>query len=88
METYEKTKKFNFYDKNSAYLTLLKKEKDTDWLAKAPAVAILVVSLAIARANRLRGTATIPADARSSAEKLLQKESRGHFHSAKRLPKL
>ena len=38
--TYEESKKFNFYNKNSADLTLLKQEKITDWLTKAPAVAL------------------------------------------------
>ena len=40
MATYEESKKFNFYNKNSADLTQLKKEKDTKWLTKAPAVAM------------------------------------------------
>ena len=38
--TYENSKKFNFYNKNSAALTLLKKEKETEWLTNAPAVAM------------------------------------------------
>ena len=40
MDTYEKTKKFNFYNKNSADLTLLKQEKTTKWLTEAPSVAM------------------------------------------------
>lgn len=40
METYKESKKFNFYNRNSADLTLLKMEKDTEWLNDAPAVAM------------------------------------------------